>query len=78
MFTTAPRPTRSTRKCVRVKDENSTNPSRQNSNGGDLKRIEQEVEQESDPDNPFFYAKYENKPLERPRRQCVDAQDALD
>ncbi|EST05630.1 Vacuolar protein sorting-associated protein 13A N-terminal domain protein [Kalmanozyma brasiliensis GHG001] len=49
---------------VRVKDEEFDNPSRQNSNGGDLKRIEQEVEEESDPDNPFFYAKYELKPLD--------------
>ncbi|SPO25926.1 related to VPS13 - involved in regulating membrane traffic [Ustilago trichophora] len=49
---------------VRVKDEEFDNPSRQNSNEGDLKRIEQEVEQESDPDNPFFYAKYELKPLD--------------
>ncbi|KAJ9479242.1 Vacuolar protein sorting-associated protein 13 [Pseudozyma hubeiensis] len=49
---------------VRVKDEEIDNPSRQNSNDGDIKRIEQEVEQESDPDNPFFYAKYELKPLD--------------
>lgn len=49
---------------VRVKDEEFDNPSRQNSNSGDIKRIEQELEQESDPDNPFFYAKYESKPLD--------------
>lgn len=49
---------------VRVKDEEFDNPSRQNSNGSDLKAIEHEVEQESDPDNPFFYAKYELKPLD--------------
>ncbi|SNX84266.1 related to VPS13 - involved in regulating membrane traffic [Melanopsichium pennsylvanicum] len=49
---------------VRVKDEEFDNPSRQNSNGGDLKQIEQEVKHESDPDNPFFYAKYELKPLD--------------
>lgn len=49
---------------VRVKDDEFDNLDRQNSNPGDLKRIEQEVEQESDPDNPFFYAKYELKPLD--------------
>lgn len=49
---------------VRVKDEELDSSSRQNSGGGDLKQIEHEVEQESDPDNPFFYAKYELKPLD--------------
>lgn len=49
---------------VRVKDEEIDNPSRQNSNGDNLKAIENEIDQESDPDNPFFYAKYELKPLD--------------
>ncbi|PWZ02331.1 hypothetical protein BCV70DRAFT_172197 [Testicularia cyperi] len=49
---------------IRVKDDSSEDPSRQNSGSSDLKQIEQEVQRESDPDNPFFYVKYENKPLD--------------
>ncbi|PWN54382.1 hypothetical protein IE53DRAFT_157097 [Violaceomyces palustris] len=49
---------------VRVKDDELEIPGRQNSTGGDLKQAEKEVSKESDPENPFFFLKFENKPLD--------------
>lgn len=50
---------------VRVKDEETDVPNRQNSNEGDIKEIEKQVGQESDPENPFFFMRFENKPLDK-------------
>ncbi|CAO1616705.1 unnamed protein product [Parajaminaea phylloscopi] len=50
---------------VRVKDEEVDVPNRQNSNEGDIKEIEKQVGRESDPENPFFFLRFENKPLDK-------------
>ncbi|KAK0549054.1 Vacuolar protein sorting-associated protein 13 [Tilletia horrida] len=50
---------------VRVKDHPTDVPQRQSSSTEtDIKAMEAEVSAESDPDNPFFYVKFENKPLD--------------
>ncbi|KAN0063379.1 Vacuolar protein sorting-associated protein 13 [Thecaphora frezii] len=50
---------------VRVKDESeSTAITRPNSGSSDLRQAEEEVGRESDPENPFFFVRYENKPLD--------------
>lgn len=51
---------------VRVKDDELGMPKgRQNSAGADLEQVEKEVGEESDPDNPFFALRFENKPLDK-------------
>jgi vacuolar protein sorting-associated protein 13A/C len=51
---------------VRVKDDDLTAPERQLSDGSeDIKEIERQVGTESDPENPFFFLKFENKPLDK-------------
>ncbi|MCO5580104.1 hypothetical protein L7F22_033970 [Adiantum nelumboides] len=51
---------------VRVKDDELGMPKgRQNSAGSDLEQVEKEVGEESDPDNPFFALRFENKPLDK-------------
>ncbi|CAD6910326.1 unnamed protein product [Tilletia controversa] len=50
---------------VRIKEHPLGLPERQmSSTETDIKLMEAEVQAESDPDNPFFYVKYENKPLD--------------
>ncbi|KAK0532867.1 Vacuolar protein sorting-associated protein 13 [Tilletia horrida] len=50
---------------VRIKDHLLDAPQRQSSSTEtDIKVMEAEVQAESDPDNPFFYVKFENKPLD--------------
>ncbi|KAE8269165.1 hypothetical protein A4X09_0g3183 [Tilletia walkeri] len=50
---------------VRIKDHPLGLPERQTSSTEtDIKVMEAEVKEESDPDNPFFYVKFENKPLD--------------
>lgn len=51
---------------VRVKDEELDSADhRSNSKHGDMKEIEKQVGQESDPENPFFFMRFENKPLDK-------------
>ncbi|CEH13766.1 Vacuolar protein sorting-associated protein [Ceraceosorus bombacis] len=54
---------------VRVKDDEINRitqvEGRTNSRGQSTEQAEHEVGLESDPDNPFFYLKFENKPLDR-------------
>jgi vacuolar protein sorting-associated protein 13A/C len=50
---------------VRVKDDVLDIPGRENSGSGTVEQAAHEVGKESDPDNPFFYLKFENKPLDR-------------
>lgn len=49
---------------VRVKSDELGLPERENSTGSTLKEMEEQVHAESDPENPFFYLKFENKPLD--------------
>ncbi|KAL9941010.1 hypothetical protein V8E36_000498 [Tilletia maclaganii] len=50
---------------VRIKDHALDVPERQmSSTETDIKAMEAEVHADSDPDNPFFYVKFENKPLD--------------
>ena len=49
---------------LRVKDDEFDLPGRKNSNGQTLREKEDEVKEESRPDDPFFYLKFENKPLD--------------
>ncbi|PWN25799.1 DUF1162-domain-containing protein [Jaminaea rosea] len=50
---------------VRVKEDETNVPNRQNSNEDDIREIEKQVGQESDPENPFFFLRFENKPLDK-------------
>ncbi|CAO1638595.1 unnamed protein product [Sympodiomycopsis kandeliae] len=50
---------------VRVKDDEVDVPHRQNSGQEDMKEMERQVGKESDPENPFFYLRFENKPLDK-------------
>ncbi len=49
---------------VRVKDDEFDLPGRKNSTGRTLQEKEDDVRQESKPDDPFFFLKFENKPLD--------------
>lgn len=50
---------------VCVKDDEVNVTDRKNSNEGDIRNIEKQVGKKSDPENPFFFLRFENKSLDK-------------